>query len=106
MTLRLNENAELNLAWMNPDGKVNAQFRVQIRHQTEPPSVPKYMVRILNFTAARWSNIECDNCGAEAQAELPPHIAEQVERLLGTTVYVPQTLLENKLTFYIDPPKG
>lgn len=95
---------DLYLAWQNADGKVNAQFTVQVRHQTEPPSVPKYLVRVAGFNGARWSNTDCDNCGAEVETELPAHIQTQVLQLLGRTLYIPLAILDNKLTFYIDPP--
>ncbi len=96
---------DLNLAWQNLDGKVTAQFAVEIYDQTEPPAVLKYRVRLTTFHAARWWDNACDNCGTEHQTELPAHLQTQVTKLLGSTLYIPLPILDNQLTFYIDPPQ-
>lgn len=101
----ITQTIELNLAWQNRDGKVTAQFEVQIRDRTEPPSVPKYRVELVTFRAARWWDNACDNCGTELQTELPAALQPQVARLLGSTLSIPPSILDNKLTYYIDPPR-
>lgn len=99
------QTTELNLAWQNRDGKVTAQFAVQIRDQTRPPHVLKYRVELTAFRSARWWDNACDNCGTKLQTELPAQLKNQVSHLLGSTLSIPLPILDNQLTFYIDPPQ-